>query len=300
MRIMGRWEVGVAVIAVALAAGAARADNNPNGTVFRAVGWFKGKAEITTQNIKCEIPTVSTAIAEGSFSVGMWNSYGFPTLFYPDPNGPFANPCGGWIQVQNNLTDQAIQIDRIELRYKVQGARRFRGFVPTRNGFPIACREVRRDDHFVGAVVNPITSSQDQSISGKPNVTFIEMLPLVSPQIINCLRSQYAQLSADLFVSFPLVIRATAVGQSDSGDTYRSNTISYHLTLRHTCGNGRVDDGELCDPMAPDTCFGFCVLPQGATNGTCSQDDQRVCRNDGDCQGTCSPPNNPTECVCLY
>src|SRR5262249_25173374 len=143
-------------------------------------------------------------------------------------------------------------------------------------------------------------SRQDQSGSGSPNVTFIQMVPLVPPQIFQCLRSQYAPLPADTFVSLPLVIRATAVGFSDSGDTYRSNTIAYHLTLRHTCGNGRIDNGEFCDPLAPDVCSGFCVLPQGATNGTCSQDQQRACRADSDCQGTCATPNTPTECVCLY
>lgn len=126
------------------------------------------------------------------------------------------------------------------------------------------------------------------------------MLPLVSPQTIGCLRSQYAPLSADLFTSLPLVIRATAVGRSDSGDQYRSNTLAYHLTLRHTCGNGRIDDGEKCDTAAPDVCSGFCVIPQGAANGTCSNEVARLCRADADCHGSCSPPNNPTECTCVY
>ncbi|HYR95109.1 MAG TPA: hypothetical protein VEM57_00180 [Candidatus Binatus sp.] len=301
MRIIGRWAVGVAVLAgVLAAAGVARADNNPNGTVFRAVGWFGGKGEITPQAIKCETPTISSAIAEGAFSFGMWNTYGVQTLFYPDINNPFGNPCGGWIQLQNNLTDQAIQLDHFELRYKIPNAARYRGSVPTRNSFPIACRELRRDSMFVGAVINPITSKQDQSGSGSPNVTFIQMLPLVTPQMIYCMRGQYAPLDPNTFVSLPLVIRATGVGFSDSGAEYRTNTIAYHLTLRHSCGNGRVDDGELCDPAAPFTCAGFCVIPPGAPNGTCSNESRRLCRADPDCQGTCNPPNNPTECVCVY
>jgi hypothetical protein len=149
-------------------------------------------------------------------------------------------------------------------------------------------------------VINPINSTQDQSGSGAPNATFIELFPLVSPQMIFCLRSQYGPLDPNTFVSLPLVIRATGVGFSDNGDTYRTNTIAYHLTLRHTCGNGRIDDGEQCDPAAPDTCSGFCAIPQGATNGTCSQDENRKCRGDGDCQGVCMTPNTPTECVCVY
>src|SRR5262249_5127009 len=59
MRIMRRGVVTAValVLATAFGAGTVAADNNPNGTSFRAVGWFKGKAEITDTEIKCEIPT---------------------------------------------------------------------------------------------------------------------------------------------------------------------------------------------------------------------------------------------------
>ena len=42
MRIVGRGMLVVAVVSGLLAAGVARADNNPNGMVFRSVGFFKG------------------------------------------------------------------------------------------------------------------------------------------------------------------------------------------------------------------------------------------------------------------
>ena len=51
MRIVGRGMLFVAVLAGLLAAGVARADNNPNGMAFRAVGWFKGKGNITLEII---------------------------------------------------------------------------------------------------------------------------------------------------------------------------------------------------------------------------------------------------------
>ena len=69
----------------------ARGDNNPNGMAFRAVGWFKGKAEISAGDIKCEIPSVTSAIFEGAFAMGLWNTYGFQTLMFPDTSNPFAN-----------------------------------------------------------------------------------------------------------------------------------------------------------------------------------------------------------------
>ena len=300
MRIVGRGMVSAALLVALLGAGVAHADNNPNGMVFRAVGWFSGKAQITATSISCEVPTTADAIGDGVFEFGLWNTYGVQTLFFPDRNNPFANPCGVWLQLQNNLLDQAIQIDHIALRYKILGARRFRQFVPSRNAFPIACRYLRKETLFVGAVVNPVNSGVSQSGSGAANTTFIQLLPLVTPQLINCLRGQYAPLSTDLFTSLSLVIRATVFGQSDVGDAYASNSIGYALNLRHTCGNGRIDDGENCDPNAPTTCVGFCVIPQGQTSGACSTNKDHLCQHDADCMGLCSPPDNPTECMCVY
>ncbi|HLY37020.1 MAG TPA: hypothetical protein VKU61_03220 [Candidatus Binatia bacterium] len=291
---MGRGTLVVTLLAATLVAGAASADNNPNGMAFRAVGWFKGKGSISNSNITCEIPTTTSAIADGSFAMGLWNTFGVPTLYFPDINGPFANPCGGWLELQNNLATQAIQIDHINLRYKIAGARRFRGSVPTRNQFPLACRGLRNDVSFVGAVVNPANGT-DTSGSGAPNVTFIEVLPLVSPQLFNCLRSQYAGLPADLYSSLPLVIRAIVVGTSDAGDTYQSNGVSYTLNLRHTCGNGRVDDGEQCDPAASvNTC-----TEDMCTSGHCALSGA-PCVGAFDCAGHCIPNNDPSECTCVY
>jgi hypothetical protein len=294
MRIVGRGPV-LALVAFVLttAAGEAAAGNNPNGVVFRAVGWFKGKGEITAGEIKCEIPSVSTAIAEGAFALGMWNTYGVPTIYYPDINSPFGNPCGVWIMLQNNARDQGLVIDRIRLRYRIPRAGRMRALVPTRNRWPIACRDFRNEIVFAGTRINPVNSSEETQ-SGAPNVAFIEMLPFVTPQLIGCLRSQYAPLSTDVFVSLPLVVRATAFATSDAGDTYQSNTIQYTLNLRHTCGNGRVDDGEFCDPQAPNTCGGVCQ------NGVCSQNENLPCTDSSDCAGTCMAQGDPSECICVY
>ena len=99
----------------------------------------------------------------------------------------------------------------------------------------------------------------------------------------------------DTLVSLPLVIRAVATARADSGEVYRSNTARYTLTLRHTCGNGRIDDGEQCDPNAPDACSGFCNL------GSCTLPVGRACTTDADClTGTCIAPDDPSECICTY
>jgi len=299
MRTMRRGTVLAAVVAIVLTAGAARAASNPNGSIFRATGWFKGKAQVSEGSVRCEIPTVTAAIPEGAFVLGLWNTYGEPLQYYPDINGGFANPCGVWMGFQNNLLDQAIIVDRVEVSYRIAGAKRFRQYVPTRNGWPIACRPYRRQTLYLGALLNPINSNQD-TLAGAPNVAFVEMLPLVNTQVINCLRSQYAPLPVDVFSSFPLVVQATGVGAADVGDIYRTNTIRYTLTMRHTCGNGRVDDGEFCDPLAPTTCLGFCIISAGEPTGLCSHNELIECRSDGDCTGTCLDGNDPSECTCVY
>jgi hypothetical protein len=271
------------------------ASNNPNGLAFRAVGWYKGKAEVSENTIRCEIPSVSTAIADGAFSLGLWNTFGIDTLQFPDPNNAFGNPCGGWIQLQNNLIDQGIQIERVVVKVKVAGARRFRQSVPTRNGFPIACRYLAKQTLYPGIRLNPVNSTQPVSGSGAPNSAFVQMLPLLSPEMIHCLRAEYIGRAAGSFTSLQLVARAVVTGTGDAGDTFRSNTVPYSVTLRHTCGNGRVDDGETCDPAAVGTtCSGIC------SNGTCTQNNAVSCSTDADCQGGCVAADDPTECTCLY
>ena len=188
-----------AVLSLVVAAGSATAGNNPNGSVFTAVGFFKGEAQISEDSVTCEVPTLSTAIYDGFFAMGLWNTYGEQTLLFPNPNSAFGNPCGGWVQLRNNLLDQGITIERYEARYRIPHAKRFRQFVPTFRQFPIACRSLRKDFFYVGGRVEPFNSTQNSSGSGAPNVAFNQMVPLVSTQMIHCLRDQYASMPHEPF-----------------------------------------------------------------------------------------------------
>ncbi|MFN8543526.1 MAG: hypothetical protein U0807_04895 [Candidatus Binatia bacterium] len=279
-----------------LAGGQALARTPTDSLVFRQIGFVKGKAEISNGQIKCEIPNVDNAILDGAYSFGLWNTYGVPTLFFPDINNPLGNPCGGWIQFHNFLVDQFITVDHVELKFSISGAKRFRSYVPTRNGFPTACREFRKQTVWATTQIPPANSSSyPVSSGGLDNAAFLQVLPMVDPQLLYCLRGQYAALDPNLFQSFQLVIKATAVGLSDAGDSYRSNAIQYSLSLRHTCGNGRVDDGELCDPNSVGTtCFGVC------SSNKCSNNANLACTSDADCTGVCVAPGNPSECTCVY
>jgi hypothetical protein len=292
------WAVA-AVLGVLSTVGPAGAESNPNGMVFRAVGWLRGKAEVSESSITCEIPTSESGIADGAFSMGLWNTYGEEFLYFPDVNRAFANPCGGWLHLRNNLLDQGINVERVRIRYRIPGSRRLRQFVPTRNGFPIACRPFRKQTLFVGARLEPANSTQKVP-SGLPNSAVIQLLPLVNNNVVNCLRSQYGPLPADVVTSLLLKIVVTADGVSDAGGHYTTNALGYALSLRHTCGNGRRDDGEICDPTAPNTCVGFCIINAGDTTGICSGNDTIACRSDVDCFGTCLDGSSPSECTCVY
>ena len=262
--------------------------------VFRALGFYQGKAEITDSSIKCEIPNISVGFADGSFSMGLWRTGNVPTLIFPDPLNPFGNPCGGWMQLRSNLSDQSLLVDHFDITYKIAGARRFRT-VPVRKGFPSACSELRTTQVFTGTQLDPANSVGSSSNSGAPNIAFVQLVPLVGADVIACIRSQYAKLPASQLSSLSIVARVSALGISDSGSRYHSNTRSYNLNLRHLCGNGRVDDGEGCDPSLSPVCSaGLCQA------GTCTNLADLTCVTDNDCIGTCLAAGNVNECLCEF
>lgn len=293
MRKTGRGSILIGILASMFTAGVVHASGD-QALVFRAVGFYQGEADISEGSITCEIPNVQNAFVDNGYSMGLWNSFGTPTLSFPDQNNPFGDPCGGWIQLRNNMTLNGINLERVEIKMRIPGAGRFSNLVPTRKGFPLACKQFSKVKFFTGARLDPIDSEITGSNSGAPNVAFVQMIPMVSPQLIQCLRSQYTPLPTDVLSSVPLVISAKAVGRADDGSTYRTNTIRYTLTLRHVCGNGRLDDGEECDPNAPNTCFlGLCQ------DGECG-DSGFPCFSDADCIGTCSEAGDPFECNCVF
>jgi hypothetical protein len=289
------WRVLLGV-AVAWQMGAGAACAGDDGLVLRANGFVRGKADISDGAIKCEVPATGTAIADGAFSIGIWNTYGFETLFFPDTGNPEANPCGGWLQLQNNSLFEGLTLDVVRLKFRIQGAKRWRTLVPTRAGFPSACSAMRRTPLFAGARMDPYTGPPHSS-SGAPNVAHVQLLPIVRSELIHCLRSQFDPLSTTTFVDLPLVIEAKAYATSDSGSRYQSNTVRYTLNMRHTCGNGRVDDGEQCDPDNPltDGCNGGICK-----DGECSLAKGVPCVDNIDCVGRCVTRGNPVECTCVF
>jgi hypothetical protein len=286
-----RWRIlGVAIGAVLVATMTRSAHASTAGLVLRAGGFFEASQ---SQGGQCEVPTISNGIAVSTAQMGLWNTFGVPTSSYP------LTRCEGWMEVINNQTSQGISVEMIDLRYRIAGAGRFRQFVPTRNGFPTACRSLRRSKVFTGAHLFAVGSDPDlsQTGSGAPHIAFVQLMPMVNAQVFHCLREQYAALPSNVYTSFPLIVRATAIGRTDAGDIVRSQPISFTLTLQHLCGNGRKDDLEFCDPNAPGQCtFGLC----DTDNNVCTLDDRIRCFSDLDCAGTCMPQGDVNECLCVF
>jgi len=275
----------VAMMVVTATSLAAPAVASTDGLVFRALGFYRGTQNISDDSISCEIPTTSSAIADGGHQMGIWNSYGFETVSYPDEVNPFGNPCGGWVQLQNNMRTQGINLTRVVLHMKLPGSKRFRDQVPTRRNWPTACKGLRKQVLFLGARMDPVGSiPTGGSGSGAPNVVFLQLFPMLPPETLTCLRDQYDSLDTTSFSSMPLVFKARAYGMTDSGDQVQTQNFRYTLTLRHQCGNARVDNGEQCDPAAP---FNSCVIEgEGA-------DDPPIV-------GSCEPQGIPSECLCVF
>jgi hypothetical protein len=285
----------VASVLVASMTGGALADTD--GLVLRSVGWYKGEASISADSITCEVPDVTGAISDGFFSMGLWNTFGEPTIQFPNRNHAFANPCGGWIQFWNSMTKQGIQLDHVNLSYRIGGSRRFDAVVSQRRGWPTACNTFRRTTIYAGIRMGPNAPNAPPTGSGLPNVAFIQVSPMISASVFGCLREQYAPLPPDVYTDFPLIVKAKAYGTADNGESYSSNVIKYTLNLRHVCGNGRLDFGEACDLTASGTpCSGFAVC----VDNTCFGDPTRGCNSDADCIGTCQPAGSVEECTCTY
>ncbi len=182
--------------------------NNDQGIVFRAVGFVRGPESIDIEQIRCTEPTTQNAINDASFTINLGRE-----RFYPDRNNPFGNPCGGYIALENELSQQAINVQFIEVGYDIPGAG-----IPIEAGGPITS----------GFRINSALS-QDESGSGQPNLVYVQLVgQMISEETMTFLEQNQNNLP-----STPYAMTATfrAVGQSDSGTRYTSNSISYQFTI---------------------------------------------------------------------
>ena len=181
--------------------------NNDQGIVFRAVGTFRGLESIELGRITCTEPTVQNAIIDQSFTldIGVVESF-------PDRNDPFADPCGGYIALENNLESLAINVQEIVIRYEVPGA----------------AIQVPDNSISFGQRILPASSDQ-QTTSGQANLIFAELVGQLVPANIIVFLNQ----NVNLLPATPYLMNAfiTARGQSDTGENYETNEIGYTFTI---------------------------------------------------------------------
>ncbi|MEW6272735.1 MAG: hypothetical protein AB1689_25950 [Thermodesulfobacteriota bacterium] len=203
------WWGGLALVSAVLVAGCGGSgNNNDQGIVFRAGGTFQAQASIQPDQITCTEPvTVDGAIADNAASISLST-----TRFFPDENDPFGDPCGGWLQLINNLSSQFINVTEVSLRYDIPGA----------------AIEVGPWSVSLGASIPP-TSFQNDTPSGQANVVFVSLLGNIVPEpIIAQLNQNVNRLPSTPYVMNVFIV---ARGQSDQGTNYETNEIGYTINV---------------------------------------------------------------------
>ena len=127
----------------------------------------------------------------------------------PDPTDP-AN--GGLFIGLENVLVQGINVNRVDLSYHINGAN----------------LSLPNDVFALSTRLGP-SSGQEP---GNPPRTFSQII-LVSPSIFQFLNDNSSRLP-DL--PFSMVVFATAVGTSDSGDEWETNRISYQISFTADSG----------------------------------------------------------------
>jgi hypothetical protein len=214
--------ITLAVLGVSLGSGGrAGADHNPNGISFRALGIFQGEVSEGT----CSVPSAGQLIGDSSGSicrdateiageVGSSTTV-FPTRMYPEL-ALFANFCGGFLAMQNNMINQAINVQRVKIRYRIPG-----------RGFPVLCRRERRFNQFIGVRIDPVNSTNPAPF-GAVNQALVQLLPIYSADMLDCLRDP---TRGNVAAPVTVVARIRALGRRDDGRRIKTNRVRYSLTL---------------------------------------------------------------------
>ena len=233
---MNRTGATVAAITVLLgelllAAPAPALMSNPNGIIFRAIGIFQGEV----QEGQCKVPTATQLIADVSNHicrdateiVTTDGTSVFPTRMFPELQS-FGNFCGGFLGLQNSLINQAINVFRVKIRYRIPG-----------RGFPILCRGQRKFNNFVGARLDPVNSFNPAPFCAV-NQSYLQLLPIYSAQLLDCLRDP---LRGNVPAPVTIVAKIRALATLDDGRKIRSNRVRYSLTLLPQGSSGGPSGG---------------------------------------------------------
>jgi len=197
----------LALVLLALAGCGGSGGNNDQGVVFRATGMFRGREQIDQGRVTCTIPTVSDALVDASYNLSLSGVIAFPNRLQT-----IANPCGGYIALQNDLDEQSINVQEVSITYEVPGAT-----------IPIPPTSVT-----FGQSILPATSQQETQ-SGQPNLIYAQLEGQIVPRnLLVFLNANASRLPATPYL---MNVYLVARGQSDDGTSYETNEIGYQLTM---------------------------------------------------------------------
>lgn len=199
---MGR-SIGVALIA-GLGLVSCGSNENDQGISFRAVGIFQGEQ----QEDQCQVPVIENAIVDSGIAVPLKSP--LVDAGYPSSRSVLSF-CRGFLQLDNNLFNQAILVERIDFEYEIPGARIA---IPS-NSAPTGLR------------LNPANAdpATNPNASGKVNTIFVQLDGQMVPStLVQFLRHNEPSLPQ---LPYVMIIHLRAQGRTDSGERIVSNEIRY-------------------------------------------------------------------------
>ena len=132
--------------------------------------------------------------------------------FFPDRSNALADPCGGYLALENNLTVMGINAQEVVVRYEVPGGAI--SFEPT--------------SITLGTRIDS-ASSQRETPSGRANLVYIQLVGEMLPERVLVSLDQ----NRNLLPATPYALNAffEAKGQSDNGTRYTSNEVGYQFEI---------------------------------------------------------------------
>ena len=203
----GAVRLGLAGAMFLAGCGGGGAGNNNQGIVFRATGFVRGLESIQAGRISCTEPNVQSAVIDQAFTLSIGT-----VLDFPNRNDPLANPCGGYIGLQNNLDTMSMNVQEISVRYEIPGA----------------AIEIPTHSISFGQTIPPALSDSETP-TGEPNLIYAELVGQMVPRNIIVFLNQ----NVNLLPATPYLMNAffLARGQADNGDQFQSNEIGYQFTI---------------------------------------------------------------------
>lgn len=181
--------------------------SSTEGLVLSATGIWRGPESISGSSITCVEVSVSNAIVDNSYTL-----YLDEVDSFPDRTSGWADPCGAYLGVENNLRELAMNVRTIDIRYEV----------------PAADLAIPSHQIATGFQV-PAGNSTLATPSGQPNLVYAEMVAQFVPAtILEFLRDHAGELPEQPYL---MNVYTTANGQAEGGKKYRSNEVGYTFTV---------------------------------------------------------------------